>query len=400
MEVLLIVGLAVAVASLAALMRTRRRAVAAEASLRRAANVVGSEESGEAVVQALRIVSAEAESDRQRAVALEAVIKGASIGVVWLNQSGEPECSNDIADVLLGGEGEQSMLRVRVATLAQRVSRSGRAEEMEVDLYDPSRQVLRLRAVPVLSSDSRHHSVAIYLEDLSLERRVHAMRSDFVANASHELKTPLGALSLLAETLAGTDDEIQRARLASRLSDEAVRMSNVIDDVVQLAETQSLGEEFAPVGIAGLLKEATDAVRTVADDRGISLIAGEVNDVAVQGSRDQLISAVRNLLDNAIAYSSIGDVKGAVTYSAIAEESEVRIEIRDTGIGIPERYQDRVFERFFRVDRARSRESGGTGLGLSIVKNVALAHGGTVGLESELGVGSTFHMLLPIAQED
>ncbi|MEN8238167.1 MAG: HAMP domain-containing sensor histidine kinase [Actinomycetota bacterium] len=380
------------------LVGVRRRLAAAEILNERAVKVLGSGETGSQFIDDLKQAMEEADGDRERAVSLEAVIRGATVGIVLFDQSGSTVCSNEFAEGLLAGDGEQALLRARTSTLAQRVSLSGRAEEIEVDLYDPNRRILRVRAMPVPGS-GRGRSVALYLEDLSLERRVEAMRSDFVANASHELKTPLGALSLLAETLSDSENEEQRARLAKRLRDEAARMSNVIDDVVQLAETQSLGAEFSPVEIRAVMKEAVDSVNTVAESKSIQIIAGDVADVVVNGSREQLVSAVRNLLHNAITYTAIGGEGGLVTYRAVINGPGVCVEIEDTGIGIPSRYLDRVFERFFRVDRARSRASGGTGLGLSIVKNVALAHGGKVGVDSEVGVGSTFRMCLPMIED-
>ena len=226
------------------------------------------------------------------------------------------------------------------------------------------------------------------------------MRTDFVANASHELKTPLGALALLAETLAAATDEESRIRLAQRLQSEASRMANVIDDVLQLAETESLGAEYVHVAMAGVIEDAVKSVDTIAAEHGITIVGGDVVDAVVAGNREQLVSAVTNLLNNAITYTAVKGEPGLVRYRSYRSDAMVCVEVEDTGIGIPDRYQDRVFERFFRVDRARSRESGGTGLGLSIVRNVARAHGGNASVRSKVGVGSVFTISLPIVEED
>ena len=225
------------------------------------------------------------------------------------------------------------------------------------------------------------------------------MRTDFVANASHELKTPLGALALLAETLADTRDEELRLRLAQRLQSEASRMASVVNDVLQLAETESLGAEYVHVSVSDLLAEAVKSVESIAAENEITLIEDDVEDATVAADRKQLLSAVSNLLNNAITYTAVKDEPGIVRYRSYLDDSTICVEVEDTGIGIPSRYTDRVFERFFRVDRARSRESGGTGLGLSIVRNVARAHGGSARVRSEVGVGSTFTISLPVVPE-
>jgi signal transduction histidine kinase len=177
-------------------------------------------------------------------------------------------------------------------------------------------------------------------------------------------------------------------------------MASVIDDVLQLAETESLGVEYVPVQMVDVIEEAVKPLEEIAIRSDIELERGTLADVEVLADRQQLVSAVRNLIRNAITYTAAKNEPGTVIYRARSDDDFVRIEIEDTGIGIPSRYTDRVFERFFRVDRARSRESGGTGLGLSIVRTVAVAHGGTVDVSSRVGVGSTFTIRLPTIAEE
>lgn len=382
-------------ALLVAALNWRRRAHEAEATQRSVAHLFGSQEPDSALVSAVRNVLSEAEDVGARAAGFRSALEGASLGIALLDGSGRVVYTNPEAESLIGGEPTLAVLRARVTAFAKRVGASGEPEQFEVDLHDPERRVLRVTVEPLHAEVEGFAATAAYFEDLSAERRVIAMRIDFVANASHELKTPLGALSLLAETLADTSDEDQRVRLTRRLRSEATRMANVIDDVAQLAETQSLGTEFHLLSIARSVNDAVASVESLALDKGIRLESGGVADATVEGSRVQITSAIRNLLINAITYTAIKGDDGVVTYRTLLDGNMVCVEVEDTGIGVPARYADRVFERFFRVDRARSRESGGTGLGLSIVRNVAISHGGTVHMESEVGVGSTFGICLP-----
>ena len=397
MEFWLAFAVAVIVATAILMLAWRRRAISAEATLRSVASLVDGDGIGSALVGEVRArVDSTGVAEALQTAYLGA-IEGASIGIALVDSSGDIQYTNPAGERLLVGDAERAVLRTRVSALSQRVGEHGHVEQIESDIHDPVRTVVTTTAVPLATDTGGVALVAIYLEDLSDRKRVDAMRTDFVANASHELKTPLGALSILAEALAQTDDEDTRARLAGRLRAEASRMANVIDDVVRLAETESLSIEFEPVEVAELVDEASEAVTALAGEKHIELVRGDIIDGTVAASREQMTSAVRNLLVNAITYTAAKEEPGTVRYSVRREGQSMCIDIQDTGIGIPDRYVDRVFERFFRVDRARSRESGGTGLGLSIVKNVALAHGGTVRLHSEVGAGSTFTICIPEA---
>ena len=240
--------------------------------------------------------------------------------------------------------------------------------------------------------------VLILIEDHTAARRVEAMRRDFVANVSHELKTPVGAIQLLAETVeAGADDPDFVRDYSGRMRKEARRLGVLVQEIIELTRLQE-GDALAEpevVDIDDVVAEAVDRVRVEADGRQITLVAGGTKGLRVRGDAALITTAVRNLLDNAIRYSE-PRTRVSVGVSLDAEDPDiVRIAVVDQGIGIPKEEQERVFERFYRVDKARSRATGGTGLGLSIVKHVAADHGGTVELWSAPGRGSTFTLVLP-----
>lgn len=244
-------------------------------------------------------------------------------------------------------------------------------------------------------------SEGLYLvlaNDLSDERRVDAVRRDFVANISHELKTPVGALSLLAEAiLSAADDPESVRRFALRMQSESTRLSNLVNDIIDLSRLQSddpltNADEF---DVSEIAKQAVEEVRTLATARDIQIVEGLIPDVRMLGDRGQVLMAVRNLLANAIAYSA-PQTRVAVTMRT--SSNIIEIDVKDQGIGIPEHDLERIFERFYRVDPARSRGTGGTGLGLAIVKHVCLNHGGECRVWSEVGVGSTFTLRFPIVR--
>jgi two-component system, OmpR family, sensor histidine kinase SenX3 len=230
-------------------------------------------------------------------------------------------------------------------------------------------------------------------------RRVNKIRRDFVANVSHELKTPATSLRLLAESLEETIDEdpVQARLFATQLKRETERLSQLISDLLDLTrlESEERVENPVPVDVRGVLMSVLAQTRRVARKKNITLQwkrFGRAAQYTVRGDETQLTSMFSNLVDNAVKYTPPG---GRVEVTGGFEDSEVVIRISDTGIGIPEAKLPRIFERFYRVDKARSKETGGTGLGLSIVKHVAENHGGRVAVESTPGEGSTFTVYLP-----
>jgi two-component system sensor histidine kinase SenX3 len=233
-----------------------------------------------------------------------------------------------------------------------------------------------------------------FVRDISELRRVESVRRDFVANVSHELKTPIGALSLLAETMAVGDDSPVNSQLADRLQREANRLGRIVDDLLDLSLIEAQERPTRePVPLHVVLHEAAERVRGAADAVGIPLsVAPVATDLVLAGDRSQLVSAVTNLLDNAVKYSEPGE---PVEVDATVGDGSICISVRDHGIGIPSRDLERIFERFYRVDRARARDTGGTGLGLAIVRHVATNHRGEVRVVSQEGQGSVFTLRLP-----
>ena len=230
-------------------------------------------------------------------------------------------------------------------------------------------------------------------------RRVNKIRRDFVANVSHELKTPATSLRLLAESLQETiDEDPAQARLfAAQLKRETERLSQLITDLLDLTrlESEERVENPVPVDVRGVLMTVLAHMRSAARKKNITLQwkrFGRAAEYTVRGDETQLTSMFTNLVDNAVKYTPPG---GRVEVTGGFEGSEIVIRVSDTGIGIPEGKLPRIFERFYRVDKARSKETGGTGLGLSIVKHVAENHGGRVAVESTVGEGSTFTVYLP-----
>lgn len=266
--------------------------------------------------------------------------------------------------------------------------------EEELALFGPPRETLVVRAAPLVGDTGETIGAAAYVRDVTELRRVEAVRRDFVANVSHELKTPIGAMGLLAETFLACDDVEVSRRLAQQLVREADRLAHIVDDLLDLSVVEAQEHpvrEQARVRV--LVEEAVERVQAAALAHSIPLhVAPIADDLTLACDPGQIVGAVTNLLDNAVKYSEAGQ---AVEVSGEAADGRLVISVRDHGIGIPSRELDRIFERFYRVDKARSRATGGTGLGLAIVRHVAQAHGGEVTVESIEGEGSTFRLVLP-----
>lgn len=238
--------------------------------------------------------------------------------------------------------------------------------------------------------------IAILIFDDSEMRRLDSIRRDFVANISHELKTPIGALSILSEAvLEASNDPEAITKFASRMQAEAKRLSGLVQEIIDLSRLQDDDplKDGKPVDLSEVIIEAIDQSRLNAENRKISLVFESIEGVKVNGDRAQIMMAIHNLIENAINYSPNG-TRVAITLKVVAAIAEVAVS--DQGIGIPEKDLERIFERFYRVDPARSRLTGGTGLGLSIVKHIAKNHGGDVSLWSVEGAGSTFTIRFPL----
>jgi two-component system sensor histidine kinase SenX3 len=315
-------------------------------------------------------------------------------GVIVVDAGGREEFRNAAALRFRDARHAEALAEHALAGLLEGAC-GGVAVERELPLFGPPREVLLLRAVPLERAGKVVGAVAL-IHDVTDAHRVESVRRDFVANVSHELKTPLGALGLLAETMASADDVAVVRRLAEQLVRESDRLGRIVDDLLDLSliEAQAAPtREPTPVHV--LVEEAVERLSPLAVARGIPLrIEAVTEELVVVGDPVQLVSAITNLLDNAVKYS---DADKEVVVSAQTRDVKVLLQVRDHGVGIPTRDLERVFERFYRVDRARSRATGGTGLGLSIVRHVAEAHGGEVTVDSTEGEGSSFTLTLPLA---
>ncbi|HEX7107265.1 MAG TPA: ATP-binding protein [Acidothermaceae bacterium] len=283
--------------------------------------------------------------------------------------------------------------------LARQARSTGERLARDVDLpWGASSRAVHAVAASVPDSAR----VVLLLTDLQETRRLEAVRRDFVANVSHELKTPIGAMLLLAEALNDAADDPDAAKqFAQRILHEAGRMSRLVQELLDLSRLQG-GEplpSLAAVFVRDIVADAAEPLQVRAAAAGIRLDIADSGDLAVLGERRQLVTALTNLIENAIAYSPRGSKVGIGARRDVdADGAEMAtVSVSDEGVGIADADQERVFERFYRVDTARSRATGGTGLGLAIVKHVMANHGGRVTLWSRVGVGSTFTLHVPAA---
>jgi len=316
-------------------------------------------------------------------------------GVLLLDGGWRTAFANDAIERHLGTR-PQALAQVLPAGLREMIRRtaeSGHAEVAELETGSPTRW-LRVTTTPAGADGS----VVVVIGDVTEARRLDAVRRDFVANASHELKTPAASIQAAAETLlhAAHDDPDAVPRFAQQLEREAFRLSRIVGDLLDLSRLESGSELVDAVQLDAVVRDEERRFEEAAREAGLSLAIDAGPVPPVRGSARDLSLLVRNLLDNAIRYTGTG---GSVHVTVSTEGSQVVLRVEDSGVGIPSKDIPRVFERFYRVDRARSRETGGTGLGLAIVRHVAENHGGTVTVRSELGRGSAFEVRLPTRSE-
>jgi len=334
-------------------------------------------------------------ADPRPRTSLAEVLDEHRVGVVIAGPRGEIVYRNPAASSLSGTHVGVLVDEAVERHIAAAIAGAPGAEVLE--LYGPPRTVVDVRAVAL------DEGVVVFVEDVSQRRRSDQVRTDFVANVSHELKTPIGAMSVLAETLLDETDPDTIRRVVERMMTESDRASRTIEDLMELSRIELGGERSVePVRVSEIVAAAVERVGELAARREITVSALEPVDggaarsgrFVVAGDRRQLVSAVGNLVENAVKYSPVG---GSVQVRVRDADDRVEIAVIDHGVGIPQRDLDRIFERFYRVDRARSRVTGGTGLGLSIVRHVATNHGGEVVVTSTEGEGSTFVLRLPTA---
>lgn len=296
----------------------------------------------------------------------------------------------------LGLVREDRVTHREVRDLIAEVATTGEIVDAELELprgpLGGQTVTLQVRVAPL-----RTRHVLVLFDDRTEARRVEAIRRDFAVNVSHELKTPVGAISLLAETLEAAADDPEAVReFSDRITTEATRLAALVGDIIEISRLQTvdLVRDVVPVDLDAVVADAVDRAGTVADAKDVRLSVGPPSGVVVWGDHSLLVNAVRNLLDNAVTHSDPGQTV-AVAVTPRPEDGLADVVVVDQGTGIPAELQDRLFERFFRVDPARARATGGTGLGLAIVKHVATGHGGDVTVWSEFGTGSTFTVRLP-----
>ncbi|HVB93858.1 MAG TPA: ATP-binding protein [Acidimicrobiales bacterium] len=331
----------------------------------------------------------EASSD---AIRLRRALDTLPQGVIVCDENGEVGFRNARAGGLMNNRHGDALAAQAVTELLENAWHKG-SDERTLDLYGPPRQTLTI-GTRLIDDGRRPLGVIAIIEDVSERRRLEEIRRDFVANVSHELKTPIGALGLLAETLTAEPDPAIAQRLATRIHTEAFRVSRIIDDLLDLSRIES--EETPPrepIYINLVMAEAVERVKAAAEQRRITIEMDEPDPpIHVIGDRRQLVSAMHSLLENAVTFSS---EDGVVRVAGSQVDQDVKLSVADKGVGIPARDLERIFERFYRVDLGRSRETGGTGLGLSIVRHVAHNHQGRVEVDSREGEGSTFTLVLP-----
>ena len=314
-------------------------------------------------------------------------------GAVIVRRDRRAAFSNTTASAL-GVARPDGALHAGVADLAEKAWKAERDVEDDVEI---SRGVLGTASIVHVRVSPLSGDLALALANDNTEQHAaEQTRREFAVNVSHELKTPVGALSLLAETIEENPDDIEMVRdFAKKIRKEARRLTKLIQEIIEISRIQG-GEsviEHEPVDAAEVIDEVLESVRVMAEEKDIALVTDVSAHPVVMGDHDLLMMAARNLVDNAISYSEPGS---RVTIKLAVVDEVAQLSVIDQGIGVPAAEQDRIFERFYRTDPARSRETGGTGLGLSIVKHVVLQHSGTVQLWSEPAVGSTFTIRLAV----
>jgi signal transduction histidine kinase len=356
-------------------------------ALRERSRARGAISAGNEAVAELRARLERSESER---VPATTILTSMQEGVVLFGPGGATRLANAAAERHLGVRPSSidALLPLGLQRIVRRAADEQAALVTEAETGAPTR-VLRGSAIP--TDDG---SVVLVLRDITETRRLDQVRRDFVANASHELKTPAASIQAAAETIrtAASEDPSVVPRFAAQLEREAARLSRIVSDLLDLSRLESGSALDESVALDAIVRDEGERFEEPAAEAGVGLAVRADGIPRVRGSSRDLALLVRNLVDNAIRYTRPG---GHVDVDLTTDDGEVVLAIVDTGLGIPSRDLPRIFERFYRVDRARSRETGGTGLGLSIVKHVAENHGGRVEVTSELGQGTRFEVRLP-----
>lgn len=309
-------------------------------------------------------------------------------GVVIMSSDGASKWSNRaVYGLFPAGSDDYAQFADKVDEFLREALR-GRTHQETLEFGEPIVRTLRLSSIALVDGGA-----AVLVEDITAKTITDRVRTDFVANISHELRTPIGAISLMAENLVAEMGSSESARLAGIILNEVTRLNNTVSDLLELARIEFDGlSQRQPVESVRVVDEAIGRIRSAALAKSVMIVVGENPNLSILGDRAQLVSAVGNLIDNAVKYSPHGSI---VKVDVARIESKILISVSDNGPGIAAEHLGRVFERFYRVDDARSRGTGGTGLGLAIVRHIALLHGGDVSVTSEVGQGSTFTLSIP-----
>lgn len=324
-----------------------------------------------------------------REARLTSIVEHMPMGAMLADSSGVLVLTNRRASAMCGVRHVDVLVEDAATELLRAAAKGGEREKL-VKVAGPPARNFRVKISEVDDGD-----LLATIEDVTDQARIDTVRTDFVANLSHELKTPIGGIAALGDTMLDEDDPEVVRRLARRIVDESYRMSGIVDDLLDLSRIEFSGtEHHERVDLASVIAEVVALQQHTSVSHGVAVIVDNEPTCCVAGDRAQLVSAVSNLVENAIKYSERGS---AVRVGCRREGDAVLVVVSDKGIGIAAADQERVFERFFRVDRARSRSTGGTGLGLSIVRHVIDNHGGRISVRSAEGEGSTFTIELPAA---
>ncbi|MFD2613468.1 two-component system histidine kinase PnpS [Paenibacillus gansuensis] len=343
---------------------------------------------------------------------LKSVLENMISGVVMIDREGRIVLLNRSAEEILGFSSkellgkryDQAKQQYEMTQIIQECMERKEHIREEITFYFPEERILEINLVPMYHSEEEWAGIVIVLHDISAIRRLERMRSEFVANVSHELKTPIAAVKGFAETLlaGAVKDEETANSFLQIIYDESDRLNRLIVDILELSKIESkrIPLYFSPIHMDMFVRKTVEVMRTEAAKKQVKIDMQVDETVYLEADEDRLRQILINLLANGISYTPEG---GKVTVlvepadpTPEGDYEHVRIIIEDTGIGIPKKDLPRIFERFYRVDKARSRSSGGTGLGLSIVKHLVELHRGTIRVESGLGVGSKFIIELPV----
>ena len=335
-----------------------------------------------------------AEIARTQKSAVDAFADGLDIGIFVCDDRAQIAYANRFAQMLFGFENPlgRSLLAVTLSVELEQLALNAGAQknviEMEISFSFPKERICVARAWTTNDPPER---VYLSLLEITELRRMERVRKDFVANVSHELRTPMTVIRVYAETMIDDDSKELRKKYLPRIITEVDRLTSITHDLLVLSTSESSPVRKGPCELGGIIRYTLNLLAPQAEDKGLALTYEGPEDLDIEANASQITQVVVNLVENAIKYTN----EGGVDFRLEDQGEFVRFDVTDTGIGIPEEHLPRLFERFYRVDKARSRAGGGTGLGLSIVKHIVEAHGGSIHVDSAQNRGTTFSVVLP-----